>query len=300
MRPIACFICLNADEKKFAVSERYYQFDLLTCAACGAEFWWPMDNKSYMPKTHWLVDDSICNVFEERHQKGLEVVRRIAKPSMKLLDIGCRGGGFLKHVSELGLEIWGIDPEGEIITVAKRVYGLPNLYPLNLYEFSEKQKLHGYFDFISIFEIFEHMDDPRRFLEVARSLLAPGGRIIMSVPNFLRFGGYPKTNHAPIQWTRWTERIAKLFLENNGFMIEKIAFVEPSLRQLCDFAQSIFRKSSLIPPPPTHVQELILRYDPQAAFYFRAVLRFLCAPLFATLKWSKRSSTILLVGKLRK
>lgn len=42
---------------------------------------------------------------------------------------------------------------------------------------------HLRYDAVSLFEVFEHVPDPERTLEVMESLLAPGGRIYISTPN---------------------------------------------------------------------------------------------------------------------
>ena len=42
----------------------------------------------------------------------------------------------------------------------------------------------GPFDVVLAGDVLEHVRDPGRVLEQARELLAPGGRLIVSVPNF--------------------------------------------------------------------------------------------------------------------
>jgi 2-polyprenyl-3-methyl-5-hydroxy-6-metoxy-1,4-benzoquinol methylase len=41
----------------------------------------------------------------------------------------------------------------------------------------------GYFDLVVCNDVIEHMQDPKKFLKDIRSKLAPGGKMIASIPN---------------------------------------------------------------------------------------------------------------------
>jgi len=53
--------------------------------------------------------------------------------------------------------------------------------PFEFAEFCEKEGLK--FDIITFFEVLEHQDRPREFLDVIKSMLKPGGWTAGSVPN---------------------------------------------------------------------------------------------------------------------
>lgn len=54
---------------------------------------------------------------------------------------------------------------------------------MSLEEFSEFAKKEGLkFDVITFFEVLEHQDRPREFLERVKELLKPGGWLAGSVP----------------------------------------------------------------------------------------------------------------------
>jgi len=101
----------------------------------------------------------------------------------RLLDVGCGDGVFLKEAQRLGFEVYGIDFDKKSVEVAKSKFGLVNTFAVSLEEFMTWRPDQFKFDIITIFEVLEHQDDPRGFLEKIKKLLKPGGYLAGSVPN---------------------------------------------------------------------------------------------------------------------
>jgi SAM-dependent methyltransferase len=102
----------------------------------------------------------------------------------KLLDVGCGDGRFLRHAKEQGFEVWGIDFDKKSVESAKRNLGIDTVFAMSLEEFYEYAKEKNLkFDVITFFEVLEHQDKPREFLEMVKGLLRDGGYIAGSVPN---------------------------------------------------------------------------------------------------------------------
>jgi 2-polyprenyl-3-methyl-5-hydroxy-6-metoxy-1,4-benzoquinol methylase len=102
----------------------------------------------------------------------------------KLLDVGCGDGRFLRHAKEQGFEVWGIDFDKKSVENVKRNLGIDTVFAMSLEEFYEYAKEKNLkFDVITFFEVLEHQDKPREFLEMVKGLLKEGGYIAGSVPN---------------------------------------------------------------------------------------------------------------------
>jgi SAM-dependent methyltransferase len=110
-----------------------------------------------------------------------EMLAYIAQRPGRVLDVGCGGGRFgemLKDKRE-GAEVWGVEPMAEACAKAalvldRALHGLFN-EALGLPE--------AHFDTIVFNDSLEHFPDPLPPLALARRLLAPQGRLVVSVPN---------------------------------------------------------------------------------------------------------------------
>ncbi len=140
-----------------------------------------------------------------------------------LLDVGCGDGRFLRYAKEQGFEVWGIDFDKKSVESAKRNLGIDTIFAMSLEEFYEYAKEKGLrFDVITFFEVLEHQDKPREFLEMVKGLLREGGYVAGSVPNRERFLReiYWKISHAdnpPHHFLRFSWRSLENALKLSGF-----------------------------------------------------------------------------------
>lgn len=104
----------------------------------------------------------------------------VPRTCRRLLDVGCAGGEFGALVKqERHAEVWGIDPSPEAVDRA-----MTNLDHFVNAPFSTDAGLpERYFDVICFNDALEHFADTTPVLKTARGLLAPGGCLVMSVPN---------------------------------------------------------------------------------------------------------------------
>ena len=108
------------------------------------------------------------------------VLRRLIPAKARVLDVGCGTGSLTLAVTkEADAEVLGIEPDPQRAEHARKrglkvVCGVadPDLL----------RKL-GLFDVIILADVVEHLAEPADLLAELRSALAPGGRILASVPN---------------------------------------------------------------------------------------------------------------------
>jgi 2-polyprenyl-3-methyl-5-hydroxy-6-metoxy-1,4-benzoquinol methylase len=141
----------------------------------------------------------------------------------KLLDVGCGDGRFLRYAKEQGFEVWGIDFDKKSVESAKRNLGIDTVFAMSLEEFYKYAKEKNLkFDVITFFEVLEHQDKPREFLEMVRGLLKEGGYIAGSVPNRERLfveidWKYFHGDHPPHHFLRFSKSSLEKALNFSGF-----------------------------------------------------------------------------------
>lgn len=103
-------------------------------------------------------------------------VRTWLKPGARVLDVGCHQGEFLERLGSAIRDSVGLDPLArprETATFALRA--VPFAEPL---DFPAAR-----FDAIVLLATLEHIRDKAPLAREARRLLAPGGRLIITVPS---------------------------------------------------------------------------------------------------------------------
>lgn len=188
---LRCPVCgSESDERSFI--ETYtspfnnQEYKLYHCQSCDLQWWEPL---KIIPEFYEEEGSSCYAVFhlglmDEIGKNHKMFFKMIPVKSGRLLDVGCGDGVFLKEARKFGYEVWGIDFDSKSIKVAQEKWGLKNTFVMTPEEFANFSKKEGLkFDVITFFDVLEHQDRPKEFLETIKSMLKPGGWIAGSVPN---------------------------------------------------------------------------------------------------------------------
>jgi SAM-dependent methyltransferase len=96
-----------------------------------------------------------------------------------VLDVGCGGGLFLSQLRQQGLPVVGLD----FSLPAASIAWSRNDVPAVCGTLSQAPLRDESCAAVTMFHVLEHLYDPVSYLEVARRLLRPDGRLIVQVPN---------------------------------------------------------------------------------------------------------------------
>lgn len=100
----------------------------------------------------------------------------------RVLDIGCSTGYLGKELVRRGCTVDGVEVDPEAAEAARA--HLRTVTTLDLDRDDLAEALAGeQYDRIVLADVLEHLMRPQDVLEAAASLLAPGGKIVISVPN---------------------------------------------------------------------------------------------------------------------
>lgn len=96
----------------------------------------------------------------------------------RLLDVGTAAGAFLKAASDDGWEVTGIEPNAWLADWGRAEYGVT----IHVGSIDTVTLTPG-FDVVTLWDVIEHTPDPMHVLRRVRSLLAPGGLLIVNYPD---------------------------------------------------------------------------------------------------------------------
>jgi SAM-dependent methyltransferase len=103
-----------------------------------------------------------------------------ARPGERVLDLGCGAGRFVAALRDAGAQPVGVElAEAALERARRNVSGAD----LRLVEADGSLPLaHGSVDLVWCSEVLEHVPDVGHLLLEARRVLAPGGRLLVTVP----------------------------------------------------------------------------------------------------------------------
>ncbi len=124
-----------------------------------------------------------------RDKMGL--LRGVAGPGMKFLEIGCAPGKMLAWTAAvLGAEVSGLDYSEQGARAARRLFrelGLAaDIRNENVFSTTFAE---GSFDVVYSAGVIEHFEDPSRIVRIHVQLLKPGGLALITIPNLRGFYG---------------------------------------------------------------------------------------------------------------
>lgn len=226
-----CPVCQEGKEFDFIMesSLRGGAYSLYFCKTCKVQFWHPMANPGnewYQHNNPYRVRDiAKTKVYRGYHKKFLERAKHLPK-NLVILDLGCGTGEFLEQLSTMGFDTYGVDFDKDAIEIARKRFGLKNVFSASFEDFFAKTNLPK-FDIITFFEVLEHLDNHPLFFSSIKKLLKPGGKIILSTPSRDRvLVNWNTWDFPPHHFTRWNLESIKHIFSKHGFTVDFIGYVE--------------------------------------------------------------------------
>lgn len=117
--------------------------------------------------------------FRHRNDCIAGMIRNHPPPDRRLLDVGGGNGFVAQRLISEGYDVVLLEPgiEGALNARSKR--GLPHVACSRI---EDAGFFPGSFGGVGMFDVIEHIDRDREFLEKLRPLLAPGGKLYLTVP----------------------------------------------------------------------------------------------------------------------
>lgn len=178
---ISCPLC--GSDRAVGILRSRNGYEILRCASCSLVF--TDDRTAPPPDGLYPKFDQSGTAFAKSAGSALRIFLhqresfiRTLKPSGRLLDFGCGNGAFAWHMSKAGFDTVGVEPFS--LGATQRAERLELIQA----PFEQIEGQLGSFDIITLWHVLEHLRRPVEVLQRLARHLAPGGLIVISVPNF--------------------------------------------------------------------------------------------------------------------
>ena len=182
----ACPLCDSAAIKA-APQQPDPPFGLMQCADCNSIFLSPRPCVEAMSAYYddYYENDASAKIDDRqtlRAQRHFRRLARHAKPG-RLLEIGAGDGYLLKTARDAGWQVEGLELSRPRVERAKKWFDLDLVQD----DLSSLSLQIGGYDAVVMFQLIEHVHDPRALIRRSFELLKPGGVLMMSTPNVLAY-----------------------------------------------------------------------------------------------------------------
>ena len=196
MKHIVCNFCGQDDTDPVnhgsdLLLNKQGNFYLVRCHHCGLIYQNPQLSitdlaahypDDYLPYQSSAVDRDLRSQQVLRNRGIIRFCDRIIRhhPEVgRLLDVGCSTGSFLYAMRNRGWQVQGVEPVAYAAEQARQDFGLEiytGVLETAVYPDSS-------FDVVTLWDVLEHVPDPKATLAETARILKPGGLLVFSLPN---------------------------------------------------------------------------------------------------------------------
>jgi SAM-dependent methyltransferase len=159
---------------------------ILRCGACGFGFRQVRSNPAEMAELYRRMD---VGVYESETagrrataSRHLNLLNRFTAGSPgRVLDAGCASGHFLHEARRAGWAVAGVEPSEILFAKARETLGDDAELHCSILE--QANFTPSSFDAVTLWDVLEHVPEPAGFMKLCGSLLKPGGKLFVNVPD---------------------------------------------------------------------------------------------------------------------
>ena len=156
---------------------------LVKCSDCGMIFESPRYDaqtiiKGYMASQEAEHDSQYSMRVTSFYRALKKHARYLPACGSKVLDIGTAGGAFLDAAKQYGYDAYGMEPSADLAARGKARGLKIEQGTIESHTFAP-----GSFDMVCLWDVIEHLPDPKSALGEIRKLLKPGGVLLINFPD---------------------------------------------------------------------------------------------------------------------
>jgi 2-polyprenyl-3-methyl-5-hydroxy-6-metoxy-1,4-benzoquinol methylase len=241
---VPCPMC-GSDDGEILCIERQ-SIGVRQCASCSLiytsprvkepqEVYWGEHDK-YLAEARLIFSGAAPHHRDANYLEELQLIERQRPDKGRLLDVGCNMGMLLRLARARGWDAVGVEPSPALHRLATEELKL-DVYNCFLEELPEAE--HGAFDVVALSDVFEHIPEPRPFLETVARFIRSDGLLYVKVPNARwnqlkqRLPELIGRRPSPDTWdsyehvVHYSEHTLRAMLETAGFQVRDILIGRP-------------------------------------------------------------------------
>lgn len=156
---------------------------LVSCSACGMIYENPRYDaeaiiQGYMASQEAEHDSQYSMRVYSFYKTLKRHAKRIPPKGVKVLDIGTAGGAFLDAAKQFGYDAYGMEPSADLVERGKARGLKIEQGTIESHSFEP-----GSFDMVCLWDVIEHLPDPKSALSEIKKLLKPNGILLINFPD---------------------------------------------------------------------------------------------------------------------
>ncbi len=186
-----CIVCDGTDADLMFKDEPY---SVLRCKGCTfvwvtpripddqlhevyADSYWESDDPKAKGYANYASDEPL---YLKTFRRRSRLVERFVDGPCRILDVGCAAGFFLRVMQERGHDVRGVEVSTAIGQRARKSLGDERVFLGYLEDAMSAPGFEpGSFDLVTLWDVVEHVPDPKEFLRQVRSMLKPTGTLLL-------------------------------------------------------------------------------------------------------------------------
>jgi cyclopropane fatty-acyl-phospholipid synthase-like methyltransferase/Zn ribbon nucleic-acid-binding protein len=182
-----CYVCGSQESRVLFVKEG---FRFVECVHCGLVYVNPRLNDEETARMysedgrgayyfeHFFLPSAAYRM-EKFYPKRLDAIEKCLGRKGRLLDVGCGSGHFLLAARRRGWEVHGVELAEYAVRYARERLGLDFV---QLADVLDADYEPASFDAVTLWDVVEHVTNPRDLMRRVRELLVPGGMAFIYTP----------------------------------------------------------------------------------------------------------------------
>jgi methionine biosynthesis protein MetW len=206
---------------------------------------------SAAPKYHL---EKIFDPLRAHPDDAHSLLMRLIPPSSRVLELGCATGYLSGYMEQaLGCRVTGMELDPAAAALAAERCAEVYTADLDAPDALVPARASAPYDVLLAAAVLEHLKDPARLLQNARSLLKPNALVIVSLPNIAHWsvrlhllrGQFDYADYGIMDRTHfhfYTVKTGRVLLEEQGFAVESFHIAGSGLQNLVNRSARAFAR----------------------------------------------------------